>query len=148
MERCCAAIRPGIALSAIARTFNLSRATITRRARVSCWARGRASVRRACPRQSAQGQSSARPQVTGAREAGTADPRTALLQRQRTAWAQWEALPDEAFRIPCGETPAWLGRMAADSPKARLSLAAKLMSMFERSTRALMVVQEGERRTC
>lgn len=136
----------GIAVRAIARTFNVSRATIARRAKASGWASGRAGDRRSQASQSAQDRSSGSPQTAGVDEVERVDPRTALLQRHRAAWAQTDILWDDAFRILRGDKPTLLEDIAFDSLADRVATAAKVMSIFERQTKALMVAQEGERR--
>ncbi|WP_134497384.1 hypothetical protein [Microvirga pakistanensis] len=136
----------GIAVRAIARTFNVSWAAIMRRAQASGWARGRAGDRRSHASQSAQDRFSGSPQTAGVDEVETVDPRTALLQRHRAAWAQIDILWDDAFHILRGEKPTLLEDMAFDSLEDREATAAKLMNIAKMATKGLMVAQEGERR--
>jgi hypothetical protein len=55
-------------------------------------------------------------------------------------------LRDDAHRILKGEQPKVILGVAAADAQERLSLAVKIMAVFEKEVRALTVAQEGERR--
>jgi hypothetical protein len=82
--------------------------------------------------------------VTG--DATLADQRTAIVERQRTAWGVVYGLRDDAHRILKGQRPKFIKDVAVEDAQERLSLAVKVMAMFEKEARALTVAQKGERR--
>ncbi|MBL0406265.1 hypothetical protein JKG68_20100 [Microvirga aerilata] len=74
------------------------------------------------------------------------DQCTSFVERHRAAWAEVYGLRDDAHRILKGEQPKSIPDVAVTDAQARLSLAVKVMALFEKEVRALTVAQEGERR--
>jgi hypothetical protein len=139
----------GVPVSAIAMTFNVSRATISRRAKASGWVRGSSNndVASASPPAQDEPKGSSEQERAGA--AHRSDPRAALIQRHRADWTDVYAVREDALRILKGEKPGWLKDLDGDGLtdlKSRVSLAEKLFAIAERDARALAMAQEGERR--
>ena len=137
----------GISISAIAKAFNVSRATISRRAKAAGWVRGGSDDDFASP--PAQGQPKGSSEQERAGTAHRSDPRVALIQRHRADWAGVYAMREDALRILKGEKPGWLKDLDGDGLtdlKSRVSLTEKLFAIAERDVRALAMAQEGERR--
>ncbi|KLK90067.1 hypothetical protein AA309_28005 [Microvirga vignae] len=138
----------GVSVSAIARTFNVSRARISRRAKQSGWVRG--GVEDVSARTSRPAQDEPPGSSEEGREGATdrGDPRGSLMQRHRDAWPQVWALRGDAYRILKGEEPVLLAGLKEDGAKVedRVSLAESLIAMFDRDAKALSMAQEGERR--
>jgi hypothetical protein len=136
----------GVHIDALASRFNVSRSQIRRRASKLGWVRkGGGDGEAAAPRaRQDKAQRSLRGDVTG--EASVADQRAAIVERQRTAWGGVYGLRDDAHRILKGQRPKFIKDVAVDNAQERVSLAVKVMAMFEKEARALTVAQEGERR--
>jgi ribosomal 50S subunit-recycling heat shock protein len=133
----------GMAVSVIAKTFDVSRVRIRLQAERFGWTRG-----------AGEGGEAVAPEGTcgSALEASTpaahpvADTRRMVFERHRAAWASVHDLGDEAFRILRGEEPHILKGLQRDSVEERIDCAAKVITLFEKRAKALMMAQEGERR--
>lgn len=66
-----------------------------------------------------------------------------LIARHRAAWAEVDGLRDDAHRILRGQQPQVILDVAVAHAPARLSLALKVVAMFETEVRALTLAQEG-----
>jgi hypothetical protein len=80
------------------------------------------------------------------KEASPSDQRAVLSEQHRAAWAQLYDLRDEAHRVLKGDKTKLLPDTVPDAAQVRMSLAEKLIAMFDKGTRALTIAQEGERR--
>jgi hypothetical protein len=84
--------------------------------------------------------------VSSAEDALAGDQRTSLVERHRAAWAEVYGLRDDAHRILKAELPKLIANVVVNDPQERVSLAMKVIAMFEKEVRALALAQEGERR--
>jgi hypothetical protein len=79
-------------------------------------------------------------------DASLANQRSAVVERQRRAWVEVYGLRDDAHRILKGQRPKFIKDGVVEDTQERLSLAVRVMAMFEKEVRALTVAQEGEQR--
>jgi hypothetical protein len=136
----------GVRIDALASRFNVSRSRIRRRANKLGWvSNGGDEGEAAAPRERQdRAQRSLKDAATG--DASLANQRSAVVERQRMAWVEVYGLRDDAHRILKGQRPKFIKDVVVDDAQERLSLAVRVMAMFEKEIRALTVAQEGERR--
>ncbi len=136
----------GTRVNVLAGRFNVSRDRIRRRASKFGWVRnGADDGDAAAPVRRPDGRSGSL-NVSSAGDGWISDQFTSLVERHRAAWAEVYGLRDDAHRILKGEQPKGITDVAVTDVQERLSLAVKVMALFEKEVRALTVVQEGERR--
>jgi hypothetical protein len=132
----------GVAVRVIAKTFNVSRGRIERKADQLGWARrvedGDSARRSGCSGASRQARTS---QV-----ASLADQRKRLIDQQGAAWEPNKCLREDAYRLVRGETPQFIKGVLPDDMTARLSIAAQVFAMADKDANSLMRAQEGQRR--
>jgi hypothetical protein len=135
----------GARIDTLASRFNVSRSRIARRANKLGWVRNGGDDGEAAAPGARQdkAQRSLKDAVPG--DASVSDQRSAVVERQRMAWVEVYGLRDDAHRILKGQRPKFIRDVAVEDAQERLSLAAKVMAMFEKEVRALTVAQEGER---
>jgi hypothetical protein len=75
-----------------------------------------------------------------------ADLRTILIERHKAAWDDVHALDSESMRILRGEEPQILKGLEINDAEERLWVADRVLILFDKAARALMLAQEGERR--
>ena len=138
----------GVSVSALARTFDLSRARISRRAKHFGWVRGSVEDVSTPTSRPAQGEAPGSSEERRQGPVDCRDPRESLMQRHRAAWPEVWALRGDAYRILKGEQPVLLAGFKEDGAtlEDRLSLAESLFAMVGRDAKALSMAQEGERR--
>ncbi|MFD0463309.1 hypothetical protein ACFQY9_17190 [Microvirga aerilata] len=132
----------GARLNVLVSRFNVSRDRIRRRANKFGWARNGADDGDAAQGQRLDGRSGSL-NVLSAGDALIHDQCTSFVERHRAAWAEVYGLRDDAHRILKGEQPKSIPDVAVTDAQARLSLAVKVMALFEKEVRALTVAQEG-----
>jgi len=133
----------GVAIAAIAKAFNVSRAKIKQTADEMGWVRGRKGKGAASPQASDAGSSRG---AGNAAAAAAADRRRLLIEQQRAAWDDVCAVREDAYRLLKGEEPRTIKGLATDDASERLSRAATLLTMADKDANSLMRAQEGQRR--
>jgi hypothetical protein len=132
----------GVAITAIAKAFNVSRARIKRQADELGWVRSREDNVEATPRRGRSGSL----KVRRAAVASVADQRSLLIDRQRAAWDDLYGVREDAYRLLRGEKPKMVKDVGTDDMKECLRMAEKLLTMVEKDANSLMRAQEGQRR--
>jgi hypothetical protein len=137
----------GVPVNTIVKSFNVSRARITRRANMLRWIRDGAEAGDAVASVQTQDAHPGSSQEARATSVGdVADHRTILIKRHLAAWDDVNALDREAMRILRGEEPQILKGLEINDAEERLRVVDRLLILFDKAARALMLAQEGERR--
>lgn len=132
----------GTPISAIAKSFNVSRDRIRRHADKMGWKRHRPcgeGRERDAPKEPPE-PSQHSPERNRTR------PYAEVVEQHKAAWAAVYSVRDEAFRILRGEPLQLLGTIEIGGLEARVALAATMMNIFRKDAHALAIAQEGERR--
>jgi hypothetical protein len=133
----------GIVVSVIAKTFNVSRVRIRLQAERFGWTRGVAEGGGAV---APEGTSGSSPEAsTPAAHAAAASHRM-LFDQHRAAWASVHDLGDEMLRLLRGDELRILKGLQIDRVEERIDYGVKVITLFEKRAKALMIAQEGERR--
>jgi hypothetical protein len=134
--------RAGTAVPVIAKTFNVSRGRIRLQAERFGWTRDAVQGGDAA----SSGESSASPEA-GAVARTTPPARDGLLERRRGEWEALYELRADAYRIVRGDTLRILQGIETSSVLERIDIAKDVLTLVEKDAKAMMMAQEGERRT-